>query len=175
MNKEFFKQLAEKENGTFYFQDKDIAIGNGVRSPNVTHKVKFNYKGNQFDFFFRNGTTFIGNISCRLSKSLTPIEFELSTRSHLQRFFSRNKSSFIVKSKDRSLEDFLSKNNSYRLLNNIADKEKFHPLISCELDENWSLMCLYPLSFDNWTKVIELIIELFKNIVDNLFKAKKSL
>lgn len=30
MKKEFFRKLADNENGKFYFQDEDIAIGGGV-------------------------------------------------------------------------------------------------------------------------------------------------
>ena len=41
MKKEFFRKLADNENGKFYFQDEDIAIGGGVRSPNVIFKVVF--------------------------------------------------------------------------------------------------------------------------------------
>jgi hypothetical protein len=174
MNKEFFEQLAEKENGTFYFQDKDIAIGNGVRSPNVTHKVKFNYKDNQFVLFFRNGTTFTGSIICRLSESLNPIEFELGTRSHLQRLFSRRKNSFIVKSKDKGVQDFFNQNKAFKSLSNVAINEQFYPLINCQFDQQWSINCLYPLRFENWTKVIEAIIELFKNLIDHLFNTKKA-
>ena len=94
MNRELFKKLAEKENGEFYFQNKNIAIGGGVRSPNVRYKVTFKYKGNWFTIINRIGTANVGPIKCELSKTLQPIRFEVNTISHLKNLFLRKKSRF---------------------------------------------------------------------------------
>ncbi len=39
-----FKEIANKENGEFYFTDEDISVGFGVRSPHVTFQLKIPYK-----------------------------------------------------------------------------------------------------------------------------------
>ena len=66
MYREFFKNLAEKENGKFYFKDEDISIGMGVRSPNVLYKITFDYKNNPISIINRTGTAYVGIISCEL-------------------------------------------------------------------------------------------------------------
>ena len=51
MFKSEFKRIAEKENGKFYFEDKDISIGLGVRSPNVIYIIKFEYNNSYFTIY----------------------------------------------------------------------------------------------------------------------------
>ncbi|WP_298321387.1 hypothetical protein [uncultured Aquimarina sp.] len=170
MYKKLFKELAEKENGKFYYQDNDIAIGGGVRSPNVIFKIKFKYKDNEFTIINRTGTAYVGTISCELSKDLQPIEFELNTISHLKNLFLRKKSRFKINTHNRNLKDFLSKNSSLKLLSKIADKEDFSPIITCQNDCSWEITTKYHLEFDNWTQVLEPIIELYKELIDEFEK-----
>ncbi|WP_290701839.1 hypothetical protein [Lacinutrix sp.] len=170
MNKSFFKELTKKENGKFDFHDKDIGLGGGVRSPNVIYKVEFKYKENEFTIINRTGTAYVGNINCKLSKTIQPIEFELNTISHLKNLFLRKKSRFKIITDNKNLDSFLRKNNALKLLIKIANKENFSPLIRCKKDELWSISSEYHLEFDNWTQVIEPIIEFYKNLIDEFEK-----
>lgn len=166
MNNELFKKLAEKENGEFYFQNKEIAIGGGVRSPNISYKVTFKYKGNGFTVINQTGTSNVGTIKCELSKTLQPIGFEVNTISHLKNVFLRKKSRFKIHTDNRNLMSFLSKNNAFKLLGDIANKENFSPIIKCELDNSWIISSKYHLEFTNWVQVVVPIIALYKNLID---------
>ncbi|MEJ6791534.1 MAG: hypothetical protein QNK89_02025 [Lacinutrix sp.] len=75
MYREVFDTIAKNENGKFNFKDKDISIGGGVRSPNVTYKLAFKYKENKFTIINRTGTAYVGTITCELSKTIQPIYF----------------------------------------------------------------------------------------------------
>ena len=150
MFKSEFKRIAEKENGKFYFEDKDISTGLGVRSPNVTYIIKFEYNNSNFTIYNRTGTAYVGEISCDLP-STTPItHFEITSISHLY---------------------FLENNLALKQLNKIAKKENFSPLIHTYSDNKQKkIITKYHLEFNNWTQVIEPIIELFKNLTDEFEK-----
>ena len=170
MYRKFFKNLAEKENGKFYFKDEDISIGMGARSPNVFYKITFDYKNNPFTIINRTGTAYVGTISCELNKILQPIEFEINNTSHFQNLFLRKKSRLKIKSENSNIKYFLTKNNSLNILNQIAKKDDFSPIITCEFDETWRIVNKYHLEFDNWIEPIEPTIELFKNLIDEFEK-----
>ena len=170
MYKAIFKELAEKENGKFYFQDKDISIGGGVRSPNVIYKLTFDYKDNEFTIINRIGTAYVGTISCKLSKTIQPIAFEINSISHIKNLFLRKKSRLNIHTDNENLRFFIENNRNYKLLSKIADKENFSPIITCEFDDNWNLISKYHLEFDDWTQVVEPTIELIKNLISEFEK-----
>ncbi|MBD3863080.1 hypothetical protein [Olleya marilimosa] len=170
MYRDFFKNLAEKENGKFYFKDEDISIGMGVRSPNVLYKITFDYKNNPISIINRTGTAYVGIISCELNTTLQPIEFEINNTSHIQNLFLRKKSRLKIKSDNSNINYFLTKNDCINILSQIAKKENFSPVITCKFDGVWKIEAKYHLEFDNWIEPIEPIIELCKNLIDEFEK-----
>ena len=172
MKRTFFKKLAKIEGGTFYFKDKDIPSGNGlgVRSPNVTYLVKFNYKGHNFSVMNSTGNSFVGIITCNFSSTLMITDFKLDTISHFKNLFLRRKSRFKITSDNKNIKTFLLANKSLDKLNVIAKKEAFDPIIVCESNESKSITTKYHLEFDDWTVVVEPIIELYKNLIDEFEK-----
>lgn len=170
MYKEFFKNLAEKENGKFYFKDENISIGMGVRSPNVLYKIKFDYKNNPISIINRTGTAYVGIISCELNTTLQPVELEITNISHIQNLFLRKKKRLKIKSDNSNINYFLTKNDSINILNQIAKKENFSPIITCKFDRIWKIEAKYHLEFNDWIEPIEPIIELYKNLIDEFEK-----
>ena len=132
MYKAYFKNLAEKENGKFFFKDDNIAFGNGVRSPNVTYRVEFDYEDNHFTIINRTGTAYVATISCELSKTLQPIEFEINNITHFTNLFLRKKSRLKIKADNQNIKYFITKNLNYQLLEKIANRDKFSPVITCK-------------------------------------------
>jgi len=170
MYKEFFKQLAEKENGKFYFKDENIAFGNGTRSPNITYAVEFGFKGNHFLIYNRTGTAYVANIICKLSKLIQPIEFKINNISHFHNLFVRRKSRLRVIADNQNIKHFLLQNENFKSLQKIADLKKFSPFIFCRLDNEWIINCEYHLEFDDWTEPVELIIALYKDCINQFEK-----
>lgn len=64
----------------------------------------------------------------------------------------------------------MTEDENFEFLSKIADKEKFSPIITCELDKKWQIITKYHLEFDNWTEVVEPIIGLYKNLIDEFEK-----
>lgn len=167
---EFFKKIAENENGNLYYHDEDISIGGGVRSPNVIFTLKFEYKSNVFTIINQTGTKYVGSVSCKLSENLQPIPFEIDSISHFKNLFLRKKSRLQLISKNKNILYFLKYNNAFKSLSKIANKEDFSPYITCSGNNSWNIVCKYHLEFDNWTQVIEPLIELYKNLIDEFEK-----
>lgn len=173
MYKEYFKNLAVKENGKFYFKEEEISIGMGVRSPNVLYKINFDYNNNPFTIQCQTGTAYVGTVSCDLNNALQPIEFEINNYSHLQNLFLRKQSRLKIISNNSNLKYFFSKNDSLKILSQIATKENFSPIITCEFDRKWRLYTRYHLEFDNWVQPIEPMIALFKSLIDRFENQKQ--
>ncbi|GER59737.1 hypothetical protein [Patiriisocius marinus] len=172
MKRAFFKNLAKTEGGEFYFKDKDILSGHGlgVRSPNVTYLVKFNYKDHNFSVMNSTGNSFVGIITCNFSSTLKVTDFKIDTISHFKNLFLRRKSRFKITAKNENIKSFLLANKSFIKLELIAKKGAFDPLIVCEFNESKSISTKYHLEFDDWTDVVEPIIELYKNLIDEFEK-----
>ncbi len=167
MIKTFFKELAEKEGGKFSYSDEDISIGMGVRSPSVIFQVKFDYKGNEFLIDNRTGTNFVAKIICKVSPELRHVNFSLESRSPLSSLFSRNKSKFKISCTNQNFLHFLNTDKSLNKIGEIAQKTKFHPEIKCNGENrNVEIVSKYHLEFEDWTQVIEPLIQFYKNVID---------
>ena len=174
MIRESFKKIAERENGEFYFNDENIATGGGVRSPDVTYKVTFKYKSNEFSIVNRNGNVAIDTFNCVLTSALQPIAFEIENISHIKNLFLRKESRLKIKSENKKIEYFLNQNKAFKKLSSIAAKENFSPYISCKLDTSWNIIATYHLAFNNPIQVIEPMIKLYKNLIDEFDKTMNS-
>jgi len=141
-----------------------------MHSPNVIFLVKFKYKDNEISILNQTGTSFVGNINYKLNKTLQPIAFEISSISHITNLFRRRKSRFKIKTENENIKYFLEQSSSLNQLSKIAEKENFSPLITCELNDFWSIESNYHLEFDNWTQVVEPTIKLYKALIDEFEK-----
>ncbi|MEP0265186.1 hypothetical protein [Dokdonia sp.] len=165
-----FKEIAAKENGTFYFSDSDIGIGGGVRSPHVILQLRIPYK--DYEIFINNktGTSFVGTYSCTLPLALKAPDFTIQTRNHLSTLFSRNKKNrFKITTEQEKLNEFLKKSSSLNALNTIAKDTIFEPYIYGKNSEtDYQFKIEYHLQFNNWTQVLEPLITFNKEIIDAL-------
>ena len=169
MKKTFFTEFAEKVGGKFYFQDSDLKVGGGVRSPKVIYLVKFTYKDCEFSVLNTTGTSYEGNITCKLASGLQSIPFEITTISHLANLFRRKKSRFQIKSENENISYFLNQNQTIKKLSAIAHKHNYSPWFFCDTNEK-KLVTKYHLEFDDWTQVIEPTIQLYKDLIDEFEK-----
>ncbi len=169
MFKTFFKGLAEKENGDFYFKDKDVSLGLGVRSPNVTYVVKFEYKGCEFSVMNSTGRSYEGNITCKLPSSFQIIPFEITNISHLKNLFLRKKNRLKIQSVNKNIAYFLEKSKDLKDLNVLALKDNYSPWIVSDVELR-TIVCKYHLEFNDWTDVVEPTIALYKSLIDEFEK-----
>ncbi len=170
MRRAIFKKIAEKENGKFHFQDSDLLVGGGVRSPKVIYLVKFEYKDCEFSILNTTGTSYEGNITCKLAKNLQSIAFEITTISHIANLFLRKKSRLKVKAENENISYFLTHNKAIKELSAIAKKENYSPWMVCDTEKH-TIVSKYHLEFDNWTEVIEPTINLYKGLIDEFEKS----
>ena len=172
MIKTYFKEIAERENGKFYFKDENVVIHiTGARTPNVIFQIKFKYKGNKIVIKNRTGTNYIGSIICDFTSHLQIVEFKINSRSHLSNLFTRKKSRFIILCENKNFVHFLNTNMAFKKLSEIANKTNFTPEVDCiKKDKSGKITTNYHLEFDDWTQVIEPMIDFYKNIIDEFEK-----
>ncbi len=171
MIKTEFKRIAANENGEFFYKDEDIAVGDGTRSPNVEFVIKFDYKEIPITIYNTTGTQYLGKIYCDLPLQTQSADFKLHTRSHLGNLFYRSKSRYIIKCKSNNLNHFLRTNTAIKKLSTISNETNFDPYIAGKNSNRiYKLTCSYYLGFDDWTQVLEPLIEFYKALIDELFQ-----
>ncbi len=167
MIKSEFRKIAESENGKFYYHDEDISIGMGVRSPNVIFILDLSYKECPIKIKNTTGTAYYGLITSKILTNNKPLEFELTTRSHLSTLFWRKNDRFKIETDYTTLNQFLKNSTSLSKLNQIAKKTKFHPLIKGEFQsDGYKLTTKYHLEFSDWTQVLVPLINFYKEFID---------
>ena len=167
MIKSEFKRIADKENGKLSYKDQDISIGGGVRSPKVIYLLKIDHKGNEITILNETGTSFVAKVMCQFSVSEKTLDFELDTRSHLSTLFSRKKNRFKITGKNPNLDLFFYHNDALRKLNDIAGATCFEPHITGKYNnKSYELATKYHLQFEDWTQVLEPLIDFHKTFID---------
>ena len=160
-----FKELAEKEGGTFSFEDANAISPKGVAMPYVTFLLKFEYKGHHFQIENSTGTQYVGHMICKLNNSLKIPDFQIDSISHFKNLFVWRKHRIKATSKSRNVLHFLEKNPALKELRSIGKNEKFSPQIICS-SKNRTIETKYHLEFDDWTSVLEPLIQLHKDLID---------
>ncbi|WP_299764862.1 hypothetical protein [uncultured Dokdonia sp.] len=167
---DIFKNIASEENGKFYFSDEGLAIGWGVRSPQMTFQLEIPYKDYIIYISNKTGTQYIGRCICKLPLAIKAPDFTIETKSHFSTLFSFNKNNrFKIISKHKKLSVFLKDNDTLKQLNKIAKDSIFEPTISGTNSETeYILTTKYHLEFDNWTHVLKPLIKLNKELINIL-------
>ena len=171
MNRTKFKEIAEKENGKFYYKDENAASLNGVRYPYVLFLLQIDYKNHKIIIDNRTGTSFVGTATLILDTTTKSVDFEVSSISHFKNLFLRKKSRFNISSNNQNIKYFIKNNIAFNKLNNIGKKTAFNPDIKVNLAERPNkIITKYHLEFEDWTQVIEPLIEFYKNLADEFDK-----
>lgn len=176
MYKTIFRNIADKEKGTFHFKDEDIRIGMGVRSPNVLYLLKIPYGEIEIIVYNTTGTQFVGKIYTILPKQIENNDFEIRTISHWKSLVFRKSKRFKIDASSKNLEYFIQKNKSLEQLSTIADGTNFQPvIIGLNEKDHYKLEMKYHLEFSNWTDPIQPAIQLFRNLIDEFTKLNGNL
>ncbi len=171
MIKTEFKRVAEKVNGKFYFKDETLDIGGGVRSPDVTFLIKFVHKGVEVAAMNQTGTSFVGTVLCSYPERPKKFKFEIDNRSYLSRLFFRKKPPFIIKTQNKNLDYFFRHNKALKALSDIAKKVQFEPFFSGKnVKGKYKVITKYHLEFDDWTQVLEPLVQFYIDLIDEFEK-----
>jgi hypothetical protein len=163
MNKSFFETLAEQENGKLTINSENVSTNIGAKSPSIIYKLRLNYKECEIIINYKTGTSFVGNINCKLSKNIKATPFEINTISQLKSLFYRKNNRFKIITKKEYFYNFLINNEPLKYLNQVSIKENFTPIIICETN---NIDCEFHLEFKNPTQVVKPLIEFLKNVID---------
>ena len=168
MNKSYFENLAEDENGKLTINSENVSTNIGAKSPSIIYKLRLNYKESEIIINCKTGTSFVGNINCKLSKNIKATPFEINTISQLKSLFYRKNNRFKIITKKEYFYNFLINNEPLKFLNQVAIKENFTTIIICETKK---IDCEFHLEFKNSTQVIEPFIKFLKSLIDEFSKS----
>lgn len=170
-----FKRIADKENGEFYFSDGNISLTGGVHSPDVEFIIKFVYQGCEVVIINKTGYNYYGNVISKFKATKTSLGFDLYTKSHFARLFSRKKEQFKIESIDENLNHLLNKSPALKELAKIAKNTVFEPMIiGTYVNDYYELRTEYHLQFSNWTQVLEPLIAFYKEFIDTFMDRSAS-
>ena len=167
MIKSEFRRIAEKYDAKFKYQDNDISIGMGARSPRVIYKLTLEHSEIGIILLNETGTAYVGSVSSSFKTVKHSLDFSINTNTHFSRVFSRSKLPFKIKSSNLNLNAFLRDNQNLKRLETIANKTKFEPYIRGSYEENlFQLKVDYHLQFSDWQHVIEPLLDFYKDFIE---------
>ncbi|SEC77507.1 hypothetical protein SAMN04489761_3541 [Tenacibaculum sp. MAR_2009_124] len=162
-----FKKLSEKENATFQMQKGYVDLGDGARSPDIYFYLLVNYLDRVIVIKNRIGVSEVGRISCDIFAERDSLCFELNTRDHFTSLFLGKKNRFRMKTRNQNLKLFFKHSSSWKILKGIADKTAFIPSIYGEnINGRFILTCEYNMEFKNKEKVLEPLLNLYKEFIN---------
>ena len=162
------KKIAEIENASFVYNDKNIAIGGGVSSPKVQYQLKIPYNDNTIIIYHETGTAYFATLFCKFKTKQTSLDFTLSTKSHFMRLFSKKKPSFKIQTENINITRFLNNSNTIKELSVIADQRNFTPyIVGKYANDSYTLSIKYHLEFDDWTDPVSPFIQFYKDFIDS--------
>ena len=168
MVKSEFRRVAEKHNCKLQVSDNNIAIGMGVRSPRVIYRLICDYKSSEIIIDNKTGFEFVGNVSCWFKPTHNSLSLNLSTKTHINRIFSRAKNPFKIDVNNYSLDTFLKNSSALKSLETIAKTTKFEPqIIGSNNNGCYHLKTTYHLQFKNWEQALDPLLLFYKDFIDN--------
>jgi len=166
--KKFFLELSKIENGEYKYKEQIISTGMGSRSPYDVHILKINYKDQQIIIKNEIGTANIGSVLCELPISIKQTEFSIRTRSHFFKLFSKDENAFIIKCLNDNLKNYFHTN--LNALEKYTLETQFELSINGALNNSrFEIITEYNLIFENREKVLIALIQLYKDLINNLY------
>ncbi|MFY7671782.1 hypothetical protein ACOSP6_11910 [Tenacibaculum sp. MEBiC06402] len=162
---EEFKRLSELYNGELYINDETLTTYNGGKDFFYTLFLRVHYKGRAIDIKNTTGAP-VGSVTCNFDKQKDDLNFSMHTRDVFISLFFKG-SRFKFKNSSPNINRFFRNSNSFTQLKEIAKTTAFEPSIIGEhQNNNYQLKFLYSLKFDNWSQVIEPILNFYKEFID---------
>ena len=174
---EAFQKIADREGGKFYHDENTYLTGGGTALPDLNFVVKFEYKNIQFVIHNQTGANFVGNVYCKLPKQSKSHYFHVTPRSNFMSLFSKDRDKrFSIKSKNANLAYFIKNNASFKSLEEVARQDRFEPYISAKNEAGkFKIQTKYNLDIDDWTQVLDPIIQFYKDLINEFKKDRLNL
>lgn len=166
--KEIFEQIASQ------IPDCELNIADskihgrriGSRISVSVYELKFYYNTHLIIIKNELGLSNMGKICTVLNRPNIP-DFEITTRDHFSKLFSRNKATFKIKCKDSLFSDFIQRKINLSMLEKIAEDNLFEPKIhTCVSGLEMEIITDYHLEFKDKMGALSALIHFYKSLID---------
>lgn len=174
MQQEFEKIADQIDNCEFSYRDFKFpgrVVGSII--PASTYLLKIYYKDHLIFVENEFGQTDVGKIVVDLMFSNIPV-FEITTRSHFEKFFSRDKTTFKINCQNDALSDYLQRRISIYKLDEIAKTNPFEPhIFTSTTAKSMKVITNYHLKFKDKTEALLALVNFYKSLIDYSLKKNK--
>ena len=162
-----FKEISDQINGIYTYKDSKHSSGMGSRMSVTKHLLKFKYKSVDVEIRYEFGNTNLAEATCIVKDNRKLRPFHLTTKSHIQRLFSRNKQPWKVKSNHKSIILFVENSMESVGFNKMAKETSFEPVLECKQNGNqYDIKTRFYLGFNNKEESLLPLINLYKGCID---------
>lgn len=162
-----FNEISNQVDGKYTCKDSKYSSGMGSRMLVTEHVLKVEYKSVFIEVKYIFGNSNIAEAISIIKGNCKLFPFHLTTKSHIQRLFSRYKQPWKVKSSDKSVVLFIENIMETVGFNKIAEETSFEPIIECNDDGGqYSIKTRFYLGFDNKEDTLLPLINLYKGFID---------
>jgi len=171
MIKEKFEEIAEQLGCDYnYSEERHVSLVSG-NIPISYHSLTLTYKTVKIELQYEFGGQNLASVKSAIETDKKVPDFKVKTRSQIKRLFSRNKSPFIVQSKDDLFDVFILNVLDDAGYNEIATKTTFDPELSgVNTADHYKLSTNFYLGFDDKENSILPSINLYKRIIDKILR-----
>lgn len=167
--KDFFSQIANKENGKLLIIDEPVKQYNGAHYYKYCFELSIPYQDTTIKIDNSLSPNPFGIYRAELNLKNQCFKFELDTKSQFRTYLSLNKTRIKLKCKNGNLKDFLKSDKSIKRIEEIIETTQFEPLITGRYEnDKYIITSEYHMLMTDKTMVIEPMIEFFKSIIDKL-------
>lgn len=173
MQQEFEKIAAQIGNCEFSYRDFKFSAHISARIPASEYKLKIHYKEHLIFVENEFGQTDMGKFAVDLMFSNIPV-FEITTRSHFVKFFSRDKTTFKINCQNDTLSDYLQRRISMCKLDEIAKTNPFEPhIFTSTTTKSMKVITSYHLKFKDRTEALLALVDFYKSLIDYSVRKNK--
>ncbi len=168
-----FQEIATEVNGIYKINDAKYNGGRSGVIPVTEHLLRVEYKSNIIDVKYEFGNTNVAQVvsTFQCKRILTP--FQLSTKSHFGRLFSKNKSPWKVKCHDKEVKYLFERLLNSAGLKQMAEERAFEPeLIGTLAGQKYTLKTKFYLGFDDKEESLLPMINFYKMVIDYVSSLK---
>ncbi len=167
MNEQFEKLAKEIPNCTFSYKDyKVLGRSLGARYPASLYQLRIEYQNHIIIAENELGHTDLGRVVTVINNDRFPA-FELETRNKFFKLFSRNKTTFVIKSENDSLKNFIEQRIRISGIDQIEEENVFEPQMRTELKEGKTvIITTYHMQFVDKIGAIHALIKFYQGLID---------
>ena len=160
-----YKELANKLNAEFSFTEQEIFVADNTTDKQLIFYLKVEHLGAKIEVSNHEGVLRMGNVEVDFIPKKPISNFKIRPCNFIEKLLSKNTTGYSIKGKKTI--PFFKENKTLAHLLELNKMSPFDPVITGSQGQtHFNILTEYNLSLEDNTIVIPLLVDLYKNVMD---------